>query len=73
MSQPTNKQRVQACEAVEDGCPPPETDGEVWTVLDALAAEECAVEALAEYRFWRSPAGRATEYADAWESGDPRF
>ncbi len=50
---------------------PPQTDGEVWCVLDAEANGDDPAEHLAEYRFWRSPHGRQVELDELFESAHP--
>jgi len=62
--------------ATADGCLPSswtpcQNDGEVWCVLDACANEEDVLDALAEYRHWRSPAGRQQEAQELFDSGHP--
>lgn len=67
MNFPSDKQRLQAEEIAWDYLPL--TNGEVWTILDALADGDDPIDALSEYRFYRSPAGRKQESQDAWDSG----
>ena len=69
----TDEQRARAMAAVDHTFPGGTylNSGEVSTVLDALANEEDARDALDEYRFWRSPAGNREERVQMWESAHP--
>jgi len=73
MLKATQEQRTRAMDAVDHTFPGGTylNSGEVFTVLDALANEEDARDALDEYRFWRSPAGGREERTQLWESGHP--
>lgn len=70
MRRPTSAQRLEA-EYVLEEMPLYLTDGEVWTILDAVADGEDPADALDEYRRWRTPHGRRAAADDAFESGRP--
>jgi hypothetical protein len=55
------RRAAQELESYAPDMPAPTTDGEVWTVLDAVSDGDDAAEHLEEYRFWRSPHGRQIE------------
>lgn len=70
MRRPTTEQRQEAEYAIEE-MPLSLSNGEVWAILDAVADGDDPTDALDEYRRWRTPHGRRSEAADAFESGRP--
>ena len=68
---PTSTQWEEADSFLPQSWTPCQDAGEVWCVLDAAANDEDPCDALAEYRYWRSPAGRRQESDELFDSAHP--
>ena len=68
MSRATDKEREIAALAIDCAMDPPRGGGEVICVLNAIANKEDPSDALAEYRYLRSPHVRQAnkECEEAW-------
>ncbi len=71
MHKPTETQARVAASCIPHPIVPPRSSGEVWAILDARRDREDPIDALCEYRYWRTANGRQQEIGEAFESGRP--